>query len=195
MCSNQQSIQANPFLINRPEAWVECTRIYWVVVRRGRVPCDRVKRRLLTGPGCMWWRCGSVGCMPGTRGTVPAACFGCSCSVTGVVCVAVSLCCAPCPRFLHWEKRDAMPGRKRQRHCFDSGCNTRYQWTKGAQPSFFALPKFLTVVNCLAFYNLASTVRTGNADTKEAVSSLLDACDAYTMKLTLTNSSSRVTFL
>lgn len=73
-----------------------------------------------------------------------------------------------------------MPGRKRQRHCFDSGCNTRYQWTKGAQPSFFALPKFLTVVNCLAFYNLASTVRTGNADTKEAVSSLLDACDAYT---------------
>lgn len=35
-------------------------------------------------------------------------------------------------------------------------------------------------MNCLAFYNLASTVRTGNADTKEAVSSLLDACDAYT---------------
>lgn len=40
--------------------------------------------------------------------------------------------------------------------------------------------QFLIVVNCLSFYNLANTVSSGNADTNELVSSLLDACDAHT---------------
>ncbi|XP_049515749.1 uncharacterized protein LOC125941917 [Dermacentor silvarum] len=34
-----------------------------------------------------------------------------------------------------------MPGRRRQRHCFAPGCKTGYQWTKGEQPSLFAVPK------------------------------------------------------
>ncbi|CAN7977271.1 unnamed protein product, partial [Ixodes persulcatus] len=34
-----------------------------------------------------------------------------------------------------------MPGHRRQRHCFAPGCKTGYQWTKGEQPSLFAVPK------------------------------------------------------
>lgn len=34
-----------------------------------------------------------------------------------------------------------MPNRRRQRHCFAPGCKTGYQWTKGDQPSLFAVPK------------------------------------------------------
>ncbi|XP_054928431.1 uncharacterized protein [Dermacentor andersoni] len=34
-----------------------------------------------------------------------------------------------------------MSGRRRQRHCFAPGCKTGYQWTKGEQPSLFAVPK------------------------------------------------------
>lgn len=34
-----------------------------------------------------------------------------------------------------------MPSRRRQRHCFAPGCTTGYQWTKGGQPSLFAVPK------------------------------------------------------
>ncbi|KAM7312580.1 uncharacterized protein ISCGN_009485 [Ixodes scapularis] len=38
-------------------------------------------------------------------------------------------------------QRDAMPGHRRQRHCFAPGRKTGYQWTKGEQPSIFAVPK------------------------------------------------------
>ncbi|KAH7986596.1 hypothetical protein HPB49_025891 [Dermacentor silvarum] len=40
--------------------------------------------------------------------------------------------------------------------------------------------QFLIVVNCLSFYNLANSISSGYADTKEVVSSLLNACDAHT---------------
>lgn len=45
--------------------------------------------------------------------------------------------------------------------------------------------QFLIVVNCLSFYNLANTVSSGNADSNDPVSSLLDACDAHTAEADL----------
>lgn len=42
-------------------------------------------------------------------------------------------------------KRNAMPGRRCQSHCFASGCKAGYQWTKDGQLSFAVLKSAVAV--------------------------------------------------